>query len=642
MSDTSLNKFITYGTNADRLAFTPNPPAATNILYFWFETDTGLLYKYDTSWSLVTDQSTIGQVLNVQTSYLVSGGQIIWTSAYNFTITTADYFIQGVEYTSPQTNVTLSAADPTNDRIDVIAVNSSGAVVVITGTAAAQPSEPIIDPATQLKLGIVTVTHGTTQPVTAVSQQIYLDDAGGPSEWNATVSGTSIVANSLNNPLPPATHDIEVSTAVAGDYIKLVKPSGTQSLINYDNFILYIRSKATWAKGRGLSITLRLSGAIVGQAVNINPSGSFGFSSSTTGSYQAVSIPFTAFAIPAGTNINEVRITAFGAGHGCYIANIQLQISGTTQIVTGLTQTQADARYIQLTQDVVTVGADAATLPNSRQLAAGTSISLDTSVANVLTINALGGTSRSYWPYKVNTGATSGYPGDKYLLWDNATQTSATNLIFAHITNDTTDIDLLLALISNGDEIILQDQDASANFQKWKVSGTPTNTNPGAANSYWTVPVTLVSSGGTGTTGFSNNHQLIAVWSQTVIGSILTRGFTVDGGGSVPSTGIIGSITWQQRAATIVAIRIFSGNTLSGNAVVDIWKANAAWPTVANTIINTGAGGVKPTLSASDYSSDTTLAHYTISVATGDRFRFNLDSVATLTQITVEIDFRLS
>lgn len=119
--------------------------------------------------------------------------------------------------------------------------------------------------------------------------------------------------------------------------------------------------------------------------------------------------------------------------------------------------------------------------------------------------------SRQLWEYRAKTSATSGYPGDGYLLWNNATQTSATALLFAHVTNDSLDIDLFLAYLASGQTIIVQDANASGNVQTWLITGAPTNTNPGTSTSYWTVPVSLTSSAGTGTTGFANNHELIAV-----------------------------------------------------------------------------------------------------------------------------------
>ncbi len=57
MSDTSYPVFQHYGTNAQRLAFTPSPPSSGQPLYFWYETDTGNVYVYTTAWHLVTSST---------------------------------------------------------------------------------------------------------------------------------------------------------------------------------------------------------------------------------------------------------------------------------------------------------------------------------------------------------------------------------------------------------------------------------------------------------------------------------------------------------------------------------------------------------------------------------------------------------
>jgi hypothetical protein len=51
MSDTTYNVFQHYGTNAERLAFVPNPAAAIKPLYIWYETDTNSVYIYTTAWN---------------------------------------------------------------------------------------------------------------------------------------------------------------------------------------------------------------------------------------------------------------------------------------------------------------------------------------------------------------------------------------------------------------------------------------------------------------------------------------------------------------------------------------------------------------------------------------------------------------
>lgn len=55
-SDDLYETYQHYGTNAERLAFTPNPPVIAGVqpIYIWYETDTDSTYIYDTSWHLVT------------------------------------------------------------------------------------------------------------------------------------------------------------------------------------------------------------------------------------------------------------------------------------------------------------------------------------------------------------------------------------------------------------------------------------------------------------------------------------------------------------------------------------------------------------------------------------------------------------
>lgn len=55
-SDFLYETYQHYGTNAERLAFTPNPPVIATVqpIYLWFETDTLQLWVYYTAWIQVT------------------------------------------------------------------------------------------------------------------------------------------------------------------------------------------------------------------------------------------------------------------------------------------------------------------------------------------------------------------------------------------------------------------------------------------------------------------------------------------------------------------------------------------------------------------------------------------------------------
>ena len=115
-------------------------------------------------------------------------------------------------------------------------------------------------------------------------------------------------------------------------------------------------------------------------------------------------------------------------------------------------------------------------------------------------------------------GMLSGDPGSGYLLYNTSTQTSATSINISHLTEDATDIDRFLAILLSTQKIIIQERGVSANYQIFTITGSPTNVNPNAANSYWTVPVTISSSGGTGSTGFANDLQVILAVAAGVTG----------------------------------------------------------------------------------------------------------------------------
>jgi collagen type VII alpha len=213
------------------------------------------------------------------------------------------------------------------------------------------------------------------------------------------------------------------------------------------------------------------------------------------------------------------------------------------------------------------------------------------------------GQSSTYYDYIAKTTATSGSPADTFILWNNATQTSATQINIDHINADGVDVDIFLDLLSLGDIVIIQDRTNSANYQKWQVSSAITV----IANDYVEVPVTLLTSAGTGTTGFANNAALIvAIVSAGVIGPTGPIGATGPTGSTGPTgaTGATGAtgpqgdptlpINTQAGSYTLVLgdasdlVEMSGGGTLTvpTNAVV-------AFPTGTQiSILQTGASQV--------------------------------------------------
>jgi hypothetical protein len=109
-----------------------------------------------------------------------------------------------------------------------------------------------------------------------------------------------------------------------------------------------------------------------------------------------------------------------------------------------------------------------------------------------------------------------------------------------------------------------------------------------------------------------------------------TVGITIDGGGSAPSAGVKGYFQ-VPFSGTIVSATLISN--ASGSCVVDVWKSNAAVPTISNTITASDL----PTLSSAQYEQDTTLTGWTTTVSANDVFGFNLNSASTLTRVTLEL-----
>ena len=143
-----------------------------------------------------------------------------------------------------------------------------------------------------------------------------------------------------------------------------------------------------------------------------------------------------------------------------------------------------------------------------------------------------GGTTYAFF-YQAKTSITSGDPGSGHIIWNNATQTSATQVNVSHLTDvPVEDIDIYLTALVIGNRLIIQDRNDSERFQIWTVSGTPTE----IGSSYWTIPVTLVQSQGA---AFTNNHDLLfaIVSGGSGGGGTTTNAITFNNGGAGAASG---------------------------------------------------------------------------------------------------------
>lgn len=251
----------------------------------------------------------------------VSGCTVTWLQDYDYEVVASVYYINGVRYESGTDTVTLDPSDPTNDRIDVFVLDTSGAADKVTGTAAATPIEPDVDALTQLRISFALVENNTTEP-TIGNVWIYRENDGPPTEWTtATVSGTINLA-STNFPYA-GTKDIEATNMPA--LASFTATSSTSvSWGSYDALVFKIRSKGNWTTNRPLQIYLYNSTLGLKTPPVILNTGQYGFNSSTTGVYQNVTIPLADFGNIVNMNAIQFARTSGSGTIGWYIDDIQL------------------------------------------------------------------------------------------------------------------------------------------------------------------------------------------------------------------------------------------------------------------------------------------------------------------------------
>lgn len=109
----------------------------------------------------------------------------------------------------------------------------------------------------------------------------------------------------------------------------------------------------------------------------------------------------------------------------------------------------------------------------------------------------------------------------------------------------------------------------------------------------------------------------------------------IDGGGSVITTGGKGTVE-VPFDCDVVRWSLFADQV--GSIVIDVWRdifANYP-PTVADSI--TGSG--KPTLAGTNKANNLSAAGWTTTLNHSDVLRFNVDSAATVTRVTLNIRVR--
>lgn len=273
-------------------------------------------------------QANINDIINITGCYtLLNGGIVTWSgTGLTMDVTLANYIIGCRLFSSPVSQVTLAAADVTNPRIDVIAVDTNNAVVVITGTAAATPVKPQVNTSSQLELTQILVPANATTPGGITQTIVYDENLGTPDEWDATFQAANGTVNFASTSIPfHLTIDAVPSTDAEG--LMLFTAAAPVSMTDYSVVKLYIYNGSSYGQADDIQISLYSSGNPVTGALSAE---SYGYSHAVSGSYQIVTIPMSVFITGATNDLNQfdaigIRIYESNSVNNLHFDYIQLQ-----------------------------------------------------------------------------------------------------------------------------------------------------------------------------------------------------------------------------------------------------------------------------------------------------------------------------
>lgn len=303
----------------------------------------------------------------------VLNGDYFNTTGYEYFVWADLYRINNVLYnTFISDTLTLTAADPTNDRFDIIVINNNGTFSVIEGTAAANPEVPTlsIDTDTQVELVTIRVTANTTSPDGITTRLVYdenAQEAGG--EWDTASTGASVILNSAEQ-AESGTVSIKYNNASNNDAAEFSYSSAFNgSDLSSIKFNIYLPTSDNYR----FYVIFALGGVSLSRI--LVEDGLFGFNSSTTASWQTIIIPSSAITdITTGT-YDEIGFVNNRNNVTFFIDNVNIQegaapVGGNNGTVTSVGISGSDGIEVDsgspiTTSGTIALGIDRATLKST-------------------------------------------------------------------------------------------------------------------------------------------------------------------------------------------------------------------------------------------------------------------------------------
>lgn len=214
-----------------------------------------------------------------------------------------------LSYSASTPAITLNAGDSVYPRIDAIAINEDGNIVVIEGTPGEDPQRPEISE-DQILIQYALIEAGVTY--FGASEAVYIDNG----QWDTStyqISGT--ISGSVNFTAPNpylSTSCIDIDT----DYrtgIKFTKSVGTIDFGDYSSITMRVKFPYAIPNNKNLNIQISgtsstLSGTVSSSAINLM---SYGLDREVVGEWQHIVVP-TAKLGARVSSIKELTIRMSG------------------------------------------------------------------------------------------------------------------------------------------------------------------------------------------------------------------------------------------------------------------------------------------------------------------------------------------
>lgn len=254
---------------------------------------------------------------------IIHGGAVWSGTGLVFDVSHVLFIKDGKDYSSGATQITLTPADPTNGRIDVIVANINGGIGIVTGEPSATPVKPEINFETEVEISFVYVGPGALTPTDISVLPIYKENLGDPAEWNGVVTIFGGGTWALNAGIDPFAGSISMNatSVVQADRVQFTTPSPVPTAL-IGVVELRLKLKAPLNNHSGSRIAFYSGGVRVTDWVTFIDAG---VDIWNTHSYQLLLASNALFNF-SKTEVDGFRIAVRGTGThaGFFIDNVQI------------------------------------------------------------------------------------------------------------------------------------------------------------------------------------------------------------------------------------------------------------------------------------------------------------------------------